>query len=75
MEYNLQAVFIGIAQYLFIKLHRLLLVTAKEINLNTFHANLLHPFHITLAGYAVIHHTVWTLWSVVHRSIAVIPKQ
>src|SRR5574344_750668 len=55
VEYHLQSVVIGIAKNTFVVLHHNLFVTSKEIDLDTFDAGLLHPFHLLAALDGVAH--------------------
>ena len=75
MENHLQTIFVCITQNVFIQPHRLLLVSTKEVNLYTLHADALHPCHIFLSGYRVVHDVAWSLRSIVLIAVAAVPKQ
>ena len=75
MEDYHQAVFVGIGQDVFVQAHHLLLVTAKEIHLQSLHTALLQPFHLFLAGYRVAHALLGILRSVVPVTVGVVPHE
>ena len=74
MEYNGKSVVVGIAEYVLIEAHRLLLVAAEEVDFYSCNAYLLEPFHLTLAGYRVVHYSARTLWSVVLCTVGIVPE-
>ena len=74
MEYNLQTVTVGIREDIFVELHHLLLIRAKEVDLDTCDIILLHPCHFLFASNRSVHTSARTLWSIIPIAIRVIPK-
>ena len=74
MEDHLQAIIVGIAEDILIELHRLLLVATEEIHLDTYHANLLHPRHLLLAGDGIVHNLTRSLRSIILETIRIVPE-
>ena len=74
MEHHLKSITIGIAQNILVKLHGLLLVTSKEVNLDTLNTNALKPLHFLLASDRGVHAIAWGLGSIVPETITVIPQ-
>ena len=69
-----EMVVFGVAEDVLVELHRLLFVTAEEVDLDAGDADALHPCHLVLAGDRVVHDTTWRLWSVVPVAVAVVPQ-
>ena len=73
MEHYLQTIAVGIAEDVLVELHGLLFVTSKEVDLDAFDANGLHPFHLPFAGNGCVHAVARALGGIVPVAIAVIP--
>ena len=75
VEDNHQTMVISIAQHIFVKTHRFLLIASPEINLDTLHAQLLHPAHLLLANDRIIHLVCRALSYVVPVATGTIPQE
>ena len=75
MEDDHQSMIIGIAENVFIKTHRLLLVTTKEIHFNAFHSQLLHPAHLLFADNGIIHPVDRTLLDIIPIATGTVPEK
>ena len=75
VEDNHQPMIIGITQYSFVQTHCLLLVTAEEIDLNTFYSLTLQPFHFALTGNRVIHQIRRPLFDIIPIAAGTIPQK
>ena len=67
-------IIVSVWQDPFVKGHGGLFVTAKEINLNPFYANLLQPGHFLLTGNRRIHFVLRRLWRIVPPTVWVVPQ-
>ena len=74
VEDHLQAVIVGIAQDILVEFHRFLLVASEEIHLDTYHAYLLHPRHLLLAGDSIVHNLARSLRSIILETVGVVPE-
>ncbi len=74
MEYHLQTMTVGIREDIFVELHHLLLIRAKEVDLDTCDIILLHPCHLLLTSNRSVHTSTRTLRSIIPIAIRVIPK-
>ena len=74
MEDDLQAVAVGIGENVLVELHRLLLVSSKEVDLDTFDTDALHPLHLTFTGNGCVHAVSWALWGIIPETVGVIPE-
>ena len=74
MEDNLQAIIVGIAEDILVKLHRLLLVATEEIHLDAYYTNLLHPSHLLLAGDGIVHDLTRSLGSIILETVGIVPE-
>ena len=75
MEDHLQTVTVAVGEDVLIEFHHLLLVTAEEVHLDTGHADLLHPCHLTLTGDRSAHAVVRSLRGIVPGAVGVVPQQ
>ena len=75
MKDNLQAIAVGIKKDVLIKAYGLLLVASEEVYLDSLHANLFQPRHLSVAADAVVHAVARSLRSVVPGSVGVVPQQ
>jgi len=73
MEIYCKAVIVSILKYVLVILHVKLLVTAKEIHLDAFDANTLHPFHLCSANFRVVHEVFGRLGCVVPFAVRIVP--
>ena len=69
VEDTLNAITISIYQDILIKLHGLLLVASKEVNLDALDTNLLQPLELTIASQRSIQTVAWSLWCIVPITI------
>ena len=75
VEHHLQTIAVGVGQNVFVELYHRLLVAAKEVDLNTCNANLLHPGHLAVACQRGAHTVAWSLRSIVPIAVRVVPQQ
>ncbi len=65
VEYHVDAIVGGIAEYIFIQAHGLLLVAAEEVYFNCFDANVFKPLHLLFSYYRSVHKAGRSLYYVV----------
>ena len=73
MEHHLQTIAVGIGQDVFVELHRLLFVTAQEVDLDAGYALLLQPRHLAVAGQRGVHAVARGLRGIVGIAVRVVP--
>ena len=73
VEDALYAVAVGVEEYVFVELHRRLLVAAEEVDLDALHAYRLHPRHLAVAGHGGRHTVAGRLRGVVLVAVRVVP--
>ncbi len=74
VEDHLQPVVVGVAQYVLVELHDVLLVTPEEVYLYAFYSDRLHPSHLSLTGDGGVHAVARCQRSLVGCAIAVVPE-
>ena len=75
MQYHLNAIVAGIAEYVLIYLHHQLLVAAKVVHLDSAYAGIAQPSHFGTASRRAVHLVVGTAFAAVPVAIAVIPQE
>ena len=75
VEDNHQAVVVGIAEDGFVEAHGLLFVSAKEIHLDTLHADFFQPFHFLFTHDGIVHAVRRALYDVVPIAAGAVPEE
>ena len=70
-----QTMIVSITQDIFIQTHRLLFVSTKEINFDSFHSKTLQPFHFTFADNGIVHVIHWSLLNIIPIAGRAIPQE